>query len=184
MPPPAAGQGGEGAPTIRSGGAAAGAQGRCPPGWVFSALSHFDRQADGALTPDVLRELEAIGSPQGALQLNALRRLLCSSGKPTLAGEAGSKTDLPRLALEFRTQAHEELGKRLISRLPQYPLRAIGHGEKADKDMGATTCTALRLVSALCEDALTCKGFIPMMSQRPVGGDIKHGELSAVSLEE
>ena len=67
------------------------------------------------------------------LQLNALRRLLCSSGKPTLARESGSKTDLPKLALEVQTQAHEELGKLLISRLPQYPLRAIGHGEKVDR---------------------------------------------------
>ena len=179
-----AGLGAEGAPTIRSGGAAAGATGRCPPGWVFSAVSHFDRQADGARTAVVLRELEALASPQGNLLLNALRRLICSSGKPTLAGESGSKTDLPRLALEFRTQAHEELAKLLISRLPQYPLRAIGHGEKGDKEMGAALCTALRLISSLCEDALTCKSFIPMMSQRPVSGEVRHGELSSSALED
>ena len=184
-PPPAAGTGADGGGgTIRSGGAAAGAQGRCTPGWVFSALARFDRQADGARTSEVLRELAAIASPQGMLVLNALRRLICSSGKPTLAGESGSKVDLPKLALEFRTQAHEELGKLLIAKLPQYPLRAIGHGEKADRDMGAATCTALRLISSLCEDALTCKSFIPMMSQRPVGGEIKHGELSATTLED
>ena len=75
LPPPGTGAEGVG-PTIRSGGAAAGAQGRCPPGWCFSALSHFERHADGALTPSVMRELEAIGTPQGMLQLNALRRLL------------------------------------------------------------------------------------------------------------
>ena len=185
LPPPAAGTGADGGGgTIRSGGAAAGSQGRCTPGWVFSSLARFDRQADGARTSDVLRELAAIASPQGMLVLNALRRLICSSGKPTLAGESGSKVDLPKLALEFRTQAHEELGKLLIAKLPQYPLRAIGHGEKADRDMGAATCTALRLISSLCEDALTCKSFIPMMSQRPVGGEIKHGELSATTLED
>jgi hypothetical protein len=131
-----------------------------------------------------MRELEAILSPQGALQLNALRRLICSNGKPTLAGESGSKTDLPKLALDFRTQAHDEISKRLLSKLPMFPLRAIGHGEKADRDMGAAMVTALRLTSSLCEDALTCKGIIPMMNQRPVGGEIKHGELSASSLED
>jgi hypothetical protein len=50
--------------------------------------------------------------------------------------------------------------------------------------MGAATCTALRLVSSLCEDALTCKSFIPMMSQRPVAGEVKHGELSSSALED
>ena len=128
--------------------------------------------------------MEAIRTPQGMLQLNALRRLICSSGKPTLAGESGSKTDLPKLALDFRTQAHDEISKRLLSKLPLYPLRAIGHGEKADRDMGAAMVTALRLTSSLCEDALTCKGIIPMMSQRPVGGEVTHGELSAPSLED
>jgi hypothetical protein len=121
LPPPATGTGADGVPTIRSGGAAAGSQGRCTPGWVFSSLTRFDRQADGARTSDVLRELAAIASPQGMLVLNALRRLICSSGKPTLAGESGSKVDLPKLALEFRTQAHEELGKLLIAKLPPDP---------------------------------------------------------------
>ena len=107
-----------------------------------------------------------------------------TNGKPTLTGESGSKTDLPKLALDLRTQAHDEISKRLLSKLPLYPLRAIGHGEKADREMGAATVTALRLTSNLCEDALTCKGIIPMMNQRPVGGGITHGELSASSLEE
>jgi hypothetical protein len=50
--------------------------------------------------------------------------------------------------------------------------------------MGAATCTALRLVSSLCEDALTCKSCIPMMSQRPVAGEVRHGELSSSALED
>jgi hypothetical protein len=169
----------DGGPTICSGGAAAGAQGRCPPGWVFSALTRFSRQADGARTSDIFRELEAITSPQGMLQfMNALCRLICSSGKPTLAGESVSKTDLPKIALEFRIQAHEELGKCILSKLPQHPLRAIGHGA------GAPTSTALRMVSSLCEDSLTCQSFIPMMSKRPIGGEVMHGELSAQALED